>query len=88
MEETKLYGGAPGRGKSYALGQRIANLNHLSTLLGFGQAKLKQKRGTFRPRVMAVMVALAHKCEPPPGLVVQFDCFGKKTTYPVRWAEA
>lgn len=64
--------------------KRPVDLDRLAAQLGVGQVRMRRKQGVFHPRRLVVLTALAHKYEPPPSLVVQFDNWGVKTTFPMR----
>jgi hypothetical protein len=63
--------------------EHMPPLDALAARLGAGQAPLRSKQGVFQPRRMALFVAAAWRYAPPPGLCVQFDYLGRKTTFPV-----
>lgn len=62
----------------------LNTIDGLAYELGNGQVPMRRKQGVFKPTKLSVMVALAYRSEPPPALVVQFDNWGNKTTFPAR----
>jgi hypothetical protein len=61
------------------------NLDSLAARLGRGAVPMRRKQGVFRPRKLAVIIALAFRTAPPPALVVRFDNNGIKTTFPAAF---
>ena len=55
----------------------------LADVLGIGQVPMRRKQAIFKPKAMAVVVALALRSTPPPALLVRFDSNGVKTTEPL-----
>lgn len=66
-------------------GRRLDKLDALCMQIGQGQVPMRRKQGVFRPKKLAVIIALAFRIPPPPALVVRFDNNGIKTTFPAAF---
>lgn len=60
-----------------------ARIDALSTSLGVGQVRMRNKQAVFRPNRMVMNICAAFHVNPPPLPVVQFNNWGVKTTFPV-----